>query len=117
MSGRVQSDIETAVAERTTTRLARPRRFKVLLHNDDFTTMEFVVLVLQTIFRHGEARANQIMLHVHEAGVGIAGVYAKEIAETKVAEVQRVAEVAEYPLLCTMEPDGDPDDEAGEGQP
>ncbi len=88
----------------------RPQLYKVLLHNDDFTTMEFVVAVLQSIFHHSETTASAIMLHIHRFGVGVAGIFEFQIAEAKVAEVMATAEEAEYPLLCTMEPDEPPDD-------
>ncbi len=84
---------------------ARPRLWRVLLHNDDFTTPEFVVWVLETVFRKSEAEAFQIMLHVHHGGVGVAGVYTKEIAETKVAATERLAEQHEFPLRVSMEPE------------
>ncbi|HTP27400.1 MAG TPA: ATP-dependent Clp protease adaptor ClpS [Anaeromyxobacteraceae bacterium] len=86
-------------------RLARPPFFKVLLHNDDYTTMEFVVEVLQTIFHHDRTRAERIMRHVHERGVGVAGTYTMEIAETKAERVVALARAAEFPLLCTVEPE------------
>lgn len=81
----------------------RPKRWKVLLHNDDYTTMEFVVWVLEQVFRLGEADAVRIMLQVHQQGVGVAGVFTREVAETKVAQVEALARANEYPLLCTME--------------
>jgi ATP-dependent Clp protease adaptor protein ClpS len=84
---------------------APPRRFKVLLHNDDYTTMEFVVLVLQAIFRKHHDEAVGIMLNVHRGGVGIAGVYPAQIAETKIQAVRGMARQEGYPLLCTMEPE------------
>ena len=77
--------------------------FRVVLHNDDFTTMEFVVHVLISIFRHTEEIAIQLMLQVHNQGSGIAGTYTREIATTKVAETTSLARQWEYPLLCTME--------------
>jgi ATP-dependent Clp protease adaptor protein ClpS len=92
-----------AVATESETRLKKPPLYKVLIHNDDYTTMEFVVFVLQTVFQHDEARAAQIMLQVHVQGVGIAGVYTYEVAETKVAQVERLARAREFPLLCTVE--------------
>lgn len=80
-----------------------PRRYKVLLHNDDYTTMEFVVFVLKVIFNKNEAEATHIMLTVHEKGIGVCGVYTSEIAETKVALVHKMARKEGYPLKCTME--------------
>ena len=85
------------------TKLERPSLYKVLLHNDDFTTMEFVVFVLQEVFGHGGSEAVRIMLNVHRLGIGMAGVYTYEVAETKVAKVTELAHANEFPLLCTME--------------
>jgi ATP-dependent Clp protease adaptor protein ClpS len=82
-----------------------PPLYKVLLHNDDYTTMEFVVWVLQTVFHHDESTATSIMLHIHRTGIGIAGIYAHEIAETRAARVEALAREQEYPLRCTVEPD------------
>lgn len=80
-----------------------PRRFKVLLHNDNYTTMEFVIRVLVTVFNKNESEANAIMLRVHNNGVGVCGVYTAEVAETKLIRVQLLAREAGYPLKCTME--------------
>lgn len=77
--------------------------YKVLLHNDDYTTMDFVVQVLEQIFRKSGQEAVQIMLNVHQQGVGTAGVYTAEIAETKIDSVHSVAQKQGYPLKCTME--------------
>ena len=88
-------------------KLQRPKLYKVLLLNDDYTTMEFVVALLIHVFHNDEATANAIMLHIHQNGVGIAGVYTYEVAETKVAMVMELAEKAEFPLQCTLEPDED----------
>lgn len=93
----------TVVETRTKTRLKKPRMYKVLLHNDDYTTMEFVVFVLQGIFHHSESEAMQIMLHVHKHGLGVAGVYTREIAETRIAQVEALARKHEYPLRCSMD--------------
>ncbi|MBP7778204.1 MAG: ATP-dependent Clp protease adaptor ClpS [Acidobacteria bacterium] len=82
-----------------------PRSWRVLLHNDDYTTQEFVVWVLETVFAKTATEAMTIMLHVHHAGVGVAGIYTKEIAETKVAATERLAEQHEYPLRVSMEPE------------
>ena len=90
-----------ALEERVKTK--KPPMYKVLLHNDDFTTMEFVVQVLTTVFRRNEAEATRIMLHVHRTGIGVAGVYTKEIAETKVRKVLNLAQRVESPLQCTTE--------------
>jgi len=79
--------------------------YKVLLHNDHYTTMDFVVMILQEIFHKPEAEAIQIMLNVHKRGHGLCGVYPHEIAETKVATVHRKAERHGYPLQCSMEPE------------
>ena len=77
--------------------------YKVVLLNDDFTPMDFVVEVIQTFFALGHDRATQIMLHVHTKGKGVCGVYNFEIAETKVAQVMGIAQQHQHPLLCTME--------------
>jgi ATP-dependent Clp protease adaptor protein ClpS len=83
--------------------LEQPRRFKVLLHNDDYTTMEFVVHVLTTVFGKTKNEASLVMLKVHNEGVGICGVYTAEIAEAKVALVHHLARKNGFPLKCTME--------------
>src|SRR5215213_7393187 len=99
----------SAVVEETEskTRLERPPLYKVLLHNDDFTPMEFVVFILQTIFNHGENDAVRLMLDVHRKGIGFAGIYTYEVAEMKVEKVTSLAQANEFPLLCTMEEDDD----------
>ena len=89
----------------TRERTEEPKKFKVILLNDDYTSMEFVVWVLMTIFRHSQASATRIMLHIHNQGVGIAGVYSREVAETRIAQVHEVAREAGHPLQCTMEPE------------
>ena len=80
-----------------------PRLYKVLLHNDDYTTMEFVILILETVFHKSTNDATQIMLNVHHKGVGVAGIYTKEICETKISTVHQLAKKNEYPLRCSME--------------
>ncbi|EPR44108.1 ATP-dependent Clp protease adapter protein clpS [Desulfovibrio sp. X2] len=80
-----------------------PRRYKVLLHNDDYTTMEFVVKVLKEVFHKTEAEATRIMLNVHNSGKGVCGVYTVEVAETKVTMVHNLARQAGYPLRSSME--------------
>ena len=83
----------------------RPRRYLVVLHNDDYTTMEFVVHVLERFFSKSQEDATRIMLHVHNHGVGICGVFTYEIAETKVTQVIDFARQHQHPLQCTMEKD------------
>ncbi len=83
--------------------IREPRKYKVLLHNDDYTTMEFVVQVLVNVFRKTDVEATQIMLAVHKNGVGVCGVYTAEVAETKVVAVRQLARKGGYPLKCTME--------------
>lgn len=83
--------------------LKRPPLFKVLLLNDDFTPMEFVVEVLREFFGMSEEKATQVMLHVHTRGVGVCGVYSRDVAETKVHQVNDHARTHQHPLLCTLE--------------
>jgi len=93
---------EAPVAE-AEEKVEEPSLFKVLLHNDDYTTMEFVVMVLESVFNMQEDQAIQVMLNVHVRGVGVAGIYTFEIAEMKVARTTAMAREHEFPLLCTME--------------
>ena len=105
MADRRTHDEGTGVATgtRTERKLQTPRMYKVLLHNDDYTTMEFVVYILQGIFHRSETDAVQIMLHVHKNGIGVAGVYTREVAESRIAQVEALAREHEYPLRCSME--------------
>ena len=96
-------DLEGWVVTEDRTRVKEPPLYKVLLHNDDYTSMEFVVLVLEKIFHKSTAEATRIMLNVHHQGIGVAGVYHKEIAETKVAIVHDLAQKNESPLKCSIE--------------
>ena len=96
-------DFEGWVTTDQKTKTTEPPLYKVLLHNDDYTSMEFVVLILEKIFNKSTPEATRIMLNVHHQGIGIAGVYNKEIAETKMAIVHDLAQKNEYPLRCSME--------------
>lgn len=95
-----ESDV--AVAPRREVR--QPRRFAVVLHNDDYTTMEFVVLVLTRFFGKSETEAHRVMLEVHHRGSGLAGVYTRDVAESKVEQVEELARTEGHPLRCTAEP-------------
>lgn len=86
------------------TRLQKPRQWKVLLHNDNYTTRDFVVYLLQTVFGKSEPDAVRIMLHVHNNGIGVAGIYTYEVAETKLETTISLARQNEFPLMATIEP-------------
>lgn len=94
---------EEGVATRTRAKAARPPRYKVLLYNDDYTPMEFVVSLLEQVFGKNPAAATQIMLKIHRSGLGVAGVYVLEVAETKVATVHGLAQQRGYPLRAGVE--------------
>lgn len=98
---------DTGVLTETTQekRLKKPPLYKVLLHNDNYTTREFVIAVLREVFHKSEADAVQIMLHVHYNGIGVAGVYTHDVARTKVSLVEKLAREHEYPLRLSMEPE------------
>jgi ATP-dependent Clp protease adaptor protein ClpS len=96
-----QEDVEVEERKKT----AVPKRYHVLFHNDDYTTMEYVVEVLRRFFHKSETEALYIMLTVHKKGKAIAGVYPRDVAETKVAEVMRDAREQGHPLLLTAEPE------------
>jgi ATP-dependent Clp protease adaptor protein ClpS len=102
-TGAPREDILTE--SRNDQKLERPRMWRVLLHNDDYTTQEFVVWVLETVFRKARPEAFTIMMAVHRSGLGVAGVYTHDVAETKVKTTQQMAEEQEFPLLVTMEPE------------
>ena len=93
----------TDLITKTKPKTKKPSLYKVLLLNDDYTPMEFVVFVLEKCFSKGREEATRIMLHVHQKGVGVCGVYTFEIAETKVAQVMDLARQQGHPLQCTME--------------
>jgi len=96
-------EYDEQLVTKTRHKLRPPQSFKVLLHNDNYTTMEFVVFVLESVFKKSLAEATQIMFHVHENGVGVCGSYSFEVAETKVESVHGLAKEYEYPLQATME--------------
>ena len=95
------SGVETV--EREKTKVRPPKMFRVILLNDDYTSMDFVVSILETVFQKSPSEAVQVMLQVHKSGSGLAGVYTREIAEAKIAVVHNRAEESGYPLRCTME--------------
>ena len=105
MSERQNDNIGNLLLEEAKPKLKRPPMFKVLLHNDDFTPMEFVVLLLERFFNLDREKATHIMLTIHTKGMGVAGVFTREIAETKVAQVNDFAREHQHPLKCTMEAD------------
>jgi ATP-dependent Clp protease adaptor protein ClpS len=98
-----QREPGVATKTRPAEKAKKPRLYKVLLHNDDYTTMEFVVWVLQTVFHHDETTATRIMLHIHKTGIGVAGIYPHEIAETRAMRVEQLARQYEYPLRSSVE--------------
>ena len=100
---RNRTEGQTGVITRTAPKTKKPSLYKVLLLNDDYTPMEFVVHVLERIFNKGREEATRIMLHVHQKGIGICGVYTFEVAETKVTQVMDFARQHQHPLQCTME--------------
>lgn len=97
------SDTKQGAAPETKEDIREPAMYKVLIHNDDYTTMEFVVDILMNVFHKRQEEAVQIMLNVHHQGVGLCGVYIYEIAETKIEMVHSLARENGFPLRCTME--------------
>jgi len=93
----------TRAAEESRSKTAPPPLFRVLMHNDDFTSMDFVVEVLEAVFHKSTTDANRIMLNIHFKGLGICGVYPHEIAETKIDQVHALARGEGFPLRCSME--------------
>jgi len=98
------AELDEAPVAESEKKTEEPSLFKVLLHNDDYTTMEFVVWVLESFFNMPEDQAIQVMLNVHLRGVGVAGIYTFEVAEMKVEKTIALAREQEFPLLATMEP-------------
>lgn len=105
MAVREDTDVRERVEEKTREKIERPKRFRVLMHNDDYTTMEFVVWILLSVFNKSEEQAVMIMLKIHHQGLAECGVYPAQIAETKIARVHAEARAEGFPLLCTMEPE------------
>lgn len=98
-------DTNTGVAVKTRPKTKKPSMYKVLMLNDDYTPMEFVVHVLERFFSKSREEATRIMLHVHQRGVGVCGVFTYEVAETKVTQVMDLARQNQHPLQCTIEKD------------
>lgn len=96
-------DDDTLLLARTRPKLKKPPLFKVVLLNDDYTPMEFVVHVLEVIFGHNRENATRIMLNVHKMGKGVCGIYTRDIAETKVTQVNSYSRENKHPLMCDME--------------
>jgi ATP-dependent Clp protease adaptor protein ClpS len=94
---------EESVSTKERSETREPPLYKVLLHNDDYTTMEFVIAILENVFHKSNADATRIMLNVHHEGVGVAGIFTKEISETKVSVVHELAQKNNFPLRCSME--------------
>jgi ATP-dependent Clp protease adaptor protein ClpS len=104
MSSREQTSREDGLAlQEATPKLKKPPMFKVIILNDDYTPMEFVVLVLETFFNMDREKATRVMLHVHTRGMGVCGVFTKDVAETKVSQVNDYSRSNQHPLMCTME--------------
>lgn len=96
---------DTMIVTRSDAGIKKPSLYKVLLHNDDYTPMDFVVEILEHVFRKDNSSAVKVMLDVHNKGVGICGVYPYEIAETKIDQVRELSQKHQYPLKCTMQKD------------
>lgn len=105
MSDKLPGHGDQALIEEAKPRLQKPRMYKVILLNDDYTPMEFVIVILEKFFFKNKEQATQIMLHVHTRGVGVCGVYTRDMAETKVKEVLNFANENQHPLQCTLEPE------------
>ncbi len=101
--GKEQTSFEEQKQVQDKEKPKEPSLFKVLLHNDDYTTMDFVIMILETVFNKNSTEATRIMLNVHNQGVGIAGVYTREIGETKISIVHSKARKNQYPLKCSLE--------------
>jgi ATP-dependent Clp protease adaptor protein ClpS len=107
MAQKFDHDEGVVTEQKTREEVKRPALYKVLIHNDNYTTREFVVDVLRNIFHHTETDATRIMLFVHHQGVGVAGVYPYEVAEVKARRTEQLAREHEFPLRLTLEPEDD----------
>ena len=105
MSDKLTQQNDGLVVQEARPQLKKPLLYKVILLNDDYTPMEFVVRVLERFFHKNREEATHIMLHVHQKGLGICGVFTREVAETKVRQVMLYAAESQHPLQCTMEPE------------
>jgi ATP-dependent Clp protease adaptor protein ClpS len=105
MSSETEKDEQSGVATARKEKLQTPRMYKVLMHNDDYTTMEFVIIVLQKFFNKNIDDAQSIMLAVHQRGFGVCGVYTFEVAESKTAKVMKYSKDNGHPLKCSIEPE------------
>ena len=110
-SGPPEDGPEVGIATKTRAKPKKPSQYKVLMLNDDYTPMEFVVMVLQRFFNMDIEQATQVMLHVHQQGVGVCGVFSYEVAETKVNQVMDFARQHQQPLQCTIEKDDGGDED------
>ena len=104
---KIDDNIGTGLATKERSKTKKPAMYKVLMLNDDYTPMEFVVYTLERFFGKNQDEATHIMLHVHQRGVGVCGVFTHELAETKATQVMDFARQNEHPLQCTIELDGD----------
>jgi ATP-dependent Clp protease adaptor protein ClpS len=104
-SQRPDQENEGDTATITKKKVAIPKKFKVMLHNDDYTTMEFVIFILQSVFLKNLDEAERIMLEVHQKGFGVCGIYTYEIAESKAQKVMNLAKSQSHPLTCSIEPE------------
>ena len=105
MSDKQPQYLEGPVVQEAKPKLQKPPLYKVLLLNDDYTPMEFVVVILQRFFHKSREDATRIMLHVHQKGLGVCGIFTREVAETKVRQVLHFANEHKHPLKCTLEPE------------
>jgi ATP-dependent Clp protease adaptor protein ClpS len=103
--GNDKSSLQHETLTKDQSDLQEPPMYRVLVHNDDYTTMEFVIMVLETVFHKDTTEATRIMLDVHHNGQGVAGVYTREIGETKIAVVHQMARSHQFPLRCSLEQD------------